>query len=124
MYGGTGNDTFNPGPGNDFMFGGAGHNTFNDNTGNDYYRSGGTANVYWFGEAHSGHDTVANFKSGTDTLKVAANLNGNGITTASQLIAGATVSSGNTVLHLSAQDDITLLGISSPSSIATAVLVS
>ena len=123
FYGGTGNDTFNPGTGNDYLFGGSGKNTFNDNTGNDYYRSGGTANVYWFGEDHSGHDSINAFHTNTDKLDVAANLNGNGITTASQLIAAATVSNGSTVLHLSAQDDITLLGISSPSSISTALAV-
>ena len=124
LFGGTGADTFNAGTGNDYLFGGSGMNTFNDNTGNDYYGGAGTANVFWFGENGSGHDIIVNFHPTTDTLKVAANLNGNGITTASQLIAGATVGNSCTVLHLSAQDDITLGGISNPANLANCLVVS
>jgi hypothetical protein len=122
IYGGSGHNTFNAGAGNDYLFGGAGQNTFIDNTGNDYYDCAGMSNVT-FSVAGSGHDTIAGFDSANDTLTVASNLNGNAITTASQLIAGATVSNGNTTLHLSAQDDITLLGINNPASLAGVLLV-
>jgi hypothetical protein len=54
---------------------------------------------------------------------IALNLDGNGITNAAQLIAGATVSNGNTVLHLSSKDDITLLGVSQPSNLLSSILV-
>lgn len=123
MYGGSGADTFNPGAGNDYVFGGGGSNTFHDNTGNDYYQAAGTGNVFWFGDNHSGHDTIADFTPSRDTLKIAANLNGNGITAASQLLAGATVSNGNTVLHLSPQDDITLLNLNNPASLAPSLFI-
>ena len=119
MFGGTGNDTFNDGTGNDYLFGGSGTNTFVDNIGNDYYHGAGKANTFVFDDIHSGHDTIANFHTSTDLLKIGANLNGNGITNATQLIAGATVSGSSTVLHLSASDDITLYGITNPSSLAT-----
>ena len=49
---------------------------------------------------------------------------GNGITTAAQLMAGATVSNGNTVLHLSSTNDITLLGIPTPASLLSSIIVS
>ena len=124
LYGGSGADTFNDGPGNNYMFGGSGTNTFNDGAGNDYYQGAGKQNVYWFGVNNSGHDQIAKFNPSTDTLKVAANLDGDGITSASQLIAGATISGGNTVLHLGAANDITLLGVSSPTALGASLLVS
>src|SRR5437868_3731369 len=75
--------------------------TFVDNTGNNYMMGGGGPNTYLFTETNSGHDTIANFNISADHVQIAPNLNGNGISSASQLIAGATVSNGNTVLHLS-----------------------
>jgi hypothetical protein len=128
MFGGTGTATFNPGLGNDYLFAAynaTGTQTFNDNTGNNYmYGSSAGPNIYVFAESNSGHDTVANFNLTTDRVRIGANLNGNSITSASQLIAGATVNNGNTVLHLSSKDDITLLGVSQPSNLLNSILVS
>ena len=84
----------------------------------------GTANVYMFVKSNSGQDTIANFNPTTDRLQIAANLNGNGITSASQLISGATFSNGNTTLHLSSKDDITLIGVSAPSNLASLIFLS
>ena len=128
MFGGTGSTTFNPGPGNDYLFAAynaTGTQTFNDNTGNNYmYGTSSGHNAYAFNENNSGHDTIANFNVNTDQLQIASNLNGNGITTAAQLIASATISNGNTILHLSSKDDITLLGVTQPSSLLSSILVS
>jgi len=124
LFGGTGNDTFKAGTGNEYMFGGTSTNTFIDGTGNNYMQGNGTANTYVFMENHSGHDTIANFNVATDSLHIAANVDGNGLTTAAGLIATATVSNGNTVLHMSPQDDITLLNIATPSTLAHSILVS
>ena len=123
LFGGTGKTTFNGGAGDDYIYGGSAQNIFIDNTGDDYYDFAGVGNAISVNIANSGHDTVFSFNSLTDTLTVAPNLNGSGITTASQLIAGATVSNGNTILHLGAQDDITLLGVTSPASLAGSLLV-
>jgi hypothetical protein len=101
-----------------------GTTTFNDNTGNNWMHGGGGSNKYVFAENGSGHDTIDNFKTITDQLSIAPNLNGTGVTTAAQLIAGATVSNGNTILHLSPKDDISLLGITSPSSLLNSILMS
>ncbi len=124
LYGGSGPTTLNAGTGNDYLFGGSGPTTFVDNTGNNYMHGGIGANTYQFTENNSGHDTVANFNVSTDQVQIAPNLDSNGITTAAQLITGATVSNGNTILHLSSKDDITLLGISQPSSLLSSILVS
>jgi hypothetical protein len=124
LFGGSGPTTLNAGTGNDYLFAGSGPTMFNDNIGHNYMHGGTGANAYVFGESHSGHDTIANFNAATDTLRIGANLNGNGITTASQLIAGATVNNGNAVFHLSPNDDITLLGVNTPSSLLNSILVS
>jgi Bacterial Ig-like domain len=124
LFAGTsGNNTLKAGTGNDYMFGGfsGGTTTFVDNIGNNYMKGGTGTNIYQFSENASGHDTIANFNTTTDQLQIGANLNGNGITTASQLVSSATVSNGNTVLHLSPNDDITLLGLSDPSELTTSI---
>jgi hypothetical protein len=124
LFGGNGTTTLNAGTGNDYLFGGAGSTTFVDNTGNDYMHGGTGTNIYMFTENHSGHDTIANFNLAADHMQIGANVNGNGITSAAQLIAGATVKNGSTVLHLSPQDDITLIGISQPSTLLNSIMVS
>jgi hypothetical protein len=127
LFAGTGPTTLKAGTGNDYMFGAynsTAPTTFIDNTGNNYMKGGGGPNTYVFTENNSGHDTIANFNVTTDQVRIGANLDGNGITSASVLIAGATISNGNTVLHLSPKDDITLLGISQPSSLINSILVS
>jgi Ca2+-binding RTX toxin-like protein len=123
LYGGSGPTTLKAGTGNDYLFGGSGSTTFVDNTGNNYMHGGTGANTYLFAANNSGHDTIANFNISTDHVQIAPNLDSNGITTAAQLITGATVSNGNTILHLSSKDDITLLGISQPSSLLGSILV-
>jgi Ca2+-binding RTX toxin-like protein len=123
LYGGGGPTRLNAGTGNDYMFGGSGPTTFADNTGNNYMHGGTSANSFLFAENNSGHDIIANFNVSTDQVRIGANLNGNGITSAAQLLAGATVNNGNTVLHLSQKDDITLFGISQPSNLINAILV-
>jgi hypothetical protein len=153
LYGGSGKTTLVAGAGNDYMFGGGSGSsymyqpingnysangsttlqfgpqqmtTFVDGTGNDYMYGGPGPNNYDFrvNSVASRATTIANFNLSTDQLQVAANLDGNGITSASQLLAGATVSSGNTVLHLSPNDNITLLGINSPPSLLNNIIVS
>jgi len=124
LYGGSGPTTLVAGTGNDYMFGGSASNTFVDNIGNNYMQGAGTANVYMFVKSNSGHDTIANFNPTADHLQIAANLNGNGITSAAQLISGATFSNGNTTLHLSSKDDITLIGVSAPSNLASLIFLS
>jgi hypothetical protein len=123
LFGGSGPTTLKAGTGNDYMFGGSAATTFVDNVGVNYMSGGTGQNTYAFVEGHSGHDTIANFKIGRDMLKITGNLNDNGFKTAAQLIAGATVENGNTVLRLSPTDDITLIAIGQPSSLVKSILV-
>jgi Ca2+-binding RTX toxin-like protein len=62
LMGGDGNDTIDGDPGNDRLTGGAGDDTLIGGPGRD---------VYIFA-ASSGHDTVAGFQDGVDTLDVSA----------------------------------------------------
>ena len=78
LFGGSGPTTLIAGTGNDYLFAGTGTTTFIDNTGNDYMKGGPAADTFTFADVHPGHDTIVNFKVGTDVLKIASNLNGNG----------------------------------------------
>ena len=72
LFGGGGPTTLIAGTGNDYLFAGAGPTTFIDNTGNDYMKGGSGADAFTFADIHPGHDTIANFKVGTDVLKIKA----------------------------------------------------
>src|SRR5262249_15725950 len=111
LFGGSGNTTLKAGTGNDYLFGGTGNNTFIDNIGNNFMKGGPKGDVYVFNVDHSGHDTIANFNTAADQLQISHNLNAGGINTVADVIATATVSNGNTILHLGPQDDVTLLGV-------------
>ena len=121
LFGGSGNDVFQAGTGNAYMFGGSAANTFIAGTGNDYMQGAGIANTYVFNQNNTGQDIIGNFNTATDTLNIVANLNGNGITTAAQFLASATVDNGNTVFHLSPTSTITLLGVSTPSDVLSEI---
>ncbi|MFO1056662.1 MAG: right-handed parallel beta-helix repeat-containing protein [Dongiaceae bacterium] len=112
LFGDAGNDTLSGAAGADFLYGGAGNDRLSGGTGNDYLKGNAGSDTFVFGEAGSGHDTVADFQPGTDHLEIKQNLNGNHLLTAADVLASATVDShGYVVLHLSAQDDVTLLGV-------------
>jgi hypothetical protein len=123
LFGGSGPTTLVAGTGNDYLFAGAGATTFIDNKGDDYMKGGPAADIFTFADVNPGRDTVANFKVGTDTLKIGSNLNGNGITSAAQLISGASAVGGSTVLHLDPHHDVTILGIGTPSALANSIIV-
>ena len=100
------------GTGNDYLFGTSGNNTLVDGVGNNYMRGGDGQNTYVFTEDHSGHDVIAGFKDGVDHLQIRENIDGSALVTAADVLATATAdSAGNAVLHLSANDDIVLLGV-------------
>jgi hypothetical protein len=89
--------------------------TFQPDPGNDYLHSRKTT---------QGHGEIANLNGNMDQLPIAPNLHAHGITSAAKLVSGATVSNGNSVLHLSPTKDITFLGISQPSTLVDSILVS
>jgi hypothetical protein len=89
--------------------------TFQPDPGNDYLHSRKTT---------QGHGEIANLNGNMDQLPIAPNLHAHGITSAAKLVSGATVSNGNSVLHLSPTKDITFLEISQPSTLVDSILVS
>ena len=103
LFGGAGPTTLIAGTGNDFLFAGKGATTFIDNNGNDYMKGGPGTDTFTFADVHPGHDTIVNFKAGTDVLKIASGVDGTGITSAAQLVAAASVVGGSTVLHFGSQ---------------------
>ena len=70
LFGGGGPTTLIAGTGNDYLFAGAGATTFIDNRGNDYMKGGSGADTFTFADINPGHDTIVNFKAGTDILKI------------------------------------------------------
>jgi hypothetical protein len=124
LFGGSGPTTLIAGAGNDYLFAGKGATTFIDGAGDDYMKGGPGADKFIFEEVNPGHDTIANFKPGTDVLQIASNLGGNGITTAEELIASASVVEGSTVLYLTPDHTVTIRGIDTPSSLLNSIIMS
>jgi hypothetical protein len=56
-------------------------------------------------------------------LKIKSGVDGTNITSAAQLIAGATVVGGATVFHLGPNHDVTMQGIGTPSTLANSIIV-
>ncbi len=123
LFGGSGPTTLIAGTGNDYLFAGAGTTTFIDNKGDDYMKGGSGVDTFTFADVNSGHDVIASFKVGSDVLKIASDLNGNGITSAEELISGASVVEGSTVFHLGPDHEVTIRGIDTPSTLAASIVV-
>src|SRR5215218_7192071 len=117
LFGGSGPTTLIAGTGNDYLFAGKGATTFIDNRGDDYMKGGPASDTFTFADVNPGHDIIASFKAGTDFLKIATNLNGNGIINAADLISKASVVEGSTVLRLGPDHDVTIHGIDTPSTL-------
>ena len=123
LFGGSGPTTLVAGTGNDYLFAGAGATTFIDNKGDDYMKAGPGADTFTFADVNPGHDIIVDLNVGADVLKIQSNLNGNGITSAAELISSASVVGGSTVLHLTPDHDVTIRGIATPSTLANSILM-
>jgi hypothetical protein len=108
VFGGDGNDSVDGGPGDDFVFGGNGDDVITGGPGNDYLKGNQGADVLNFARLGDGHDIVADFELGVDHIHVSG-LSG---AEAQSILANATADAdGNAVLHLGAEDSITLQGV-------------
>jgi Ca2+-binding RTX toxin-like protein len=123
LFGGGGPTTLDAGAGNDYLFAGAGTTTFIDDKGNDYMKAGPGTDTFTFADIHPGHDTIVNFKVGTDILKIATNLDGIQVANAAQLISTASVVGGSTVFHFGPNHDVTIQEIATPSTLANSIVV-
>lgn len=91
---GSKNDALNGGNGNDTLTGNAGNDTLTGGAGNDNLTGGNGLDVFAFGLSNEGIDTIADFLSGSDRIRVSASGFGGGLAagtiTASQFVLGST----------------------------------
>jgi Ca2+-binding RTX toxin-like protein len=122
LFGGGGPTTLIVGTGNDFLFAGTGATIFIDNRGDNYMKGGSGADTFTFADVNSGHDIIANFKTGMDVLKITANLSTSEVTSAAELVSDSSVVDGSTVLHLGPDHDVTTRGIDTPSTLVNSII--
>jgi hypothetical protein len=123
LFGGEGDDTISGGPGDDFLYAGAGDDRLSGGPGNDYLKGNAGRDTYVFGTDAGGRDTIGAFQPVEDRLEIKANLNGNGLNTAQQVISAATADKdGNTVLHLGNGIEILLSGLA-PSDLKPSMVI-
>jgi Ca2+-binding RTX toxin-like protein len=113
VFGDNGNDVLSGGADDDELSGDRGHDVLTGGAGDDLL-DGGTGNDTFSFEDGFGHDLIIGFAIGADTLQIAGGINGLGVTSAADLVAGGHVGAdglGNAVITLGS-DTITLQGIS------------
>ncbi|TYB84078.1 calcium-binding protein [Oceaniovalibus sp. ACAM 378] len=142
LYGGAGNDTLNGGinhdtlygedgndllsgmngadvlygcPGDDRLQGNAGPDTLDGGAGNDTLNGGLADDVFIF---NGGHDVVLDFQNDLDRIRLDNGLWGGGARSVAQVLAGAVVVDGNTVLHFGTHDSLTIIGLTNPAALA------
>ncbi|MBV8094557.1 MAG: right-handed parallel beta-helix repeat-containing protein [Acetobacteraceae bacterium] len=97
------------GDGDDLLLGGAGPTIMDAGAGTNRLWSGAGADEFRFHSADVAQDFVYGFKIGTDSI----HLDPNSSVTPEAVVAGASADvSGNTILHIGPQHDVTLVGIS------------
>ena len=107
VFGDEGNDVLSGGAGDDFIYGGIGDDQLSGGTGNDHLKGGGGADTFIF-TGQMGADAVEDFTPGVDTLEIDANLDGNGLYTAADILASATQVGTDVVFDLGNGNTITL----------------
>jgi beta-glucanase (GH16 family) len=112
LYGGVGADTLVGGTGNDGLYGGDGNDRLVGGAGDDTLFGGqgaGDNDVFVFAPG-SGNDTIQDFTPGAGSVdKIDVTAYGFGSVAA--VLAVTSDSGGNAVIHLTASDSITLVGI-------------
>jgi len=110
--GAGGRDTLLGGAGDDSLSGGGGADAIGGDAGDDLLTGGGGNDVFLFTDDF-GHDLIIGFSIGSDSLQIAADINGTGIASAADLLAPGVITAdgfGNAVITLGG-DSITLQGL-------------
>lgn len=108
-----GADTVYGGIGDDVIYGGGGNDVLYGQNGSDYLTGGSGADVFVL-TSNGDVDTLYDFTSGSDLLRIASNINNSGITTAAQIIANFTAVEGWGVITLgNSSNAVWLQGVSS-----------
>ena len=125
IVGGDGADVLYGGIGNDLIEGGKGPDLIEGEAGNDTLDGGDGIDTFIF-RTGSGVDRITDFDGDDDVFVIYGNINGTGITTATQLFGQASASgSGNqdTTIDLGGGNSVTLVGTSLSSLDASDFLV-
>lgn len=109
LNGGDGNDNLVGGSGNDILRGGNGNDRLEGGTGNDMLNGGAGDDLFVFVPG-SGNDTIQDFTFGAGSVDKIDILN-YGFADFAAIIAVTSDVSGSAVIHLTATDSITLLGV-------------
>jgi serralysin len=105
IRGGKGKDNLFGGNGDDFIIGGKGKDTIAGGLGNDTLKGGGGKDIFVVGQ---GHDTVLDFDSGKDTIRIDG-IDGLNI---NDLVSELEITSQGVKLNFSDSDSLHLIGIS------------
>lgn len=109
LMAGSGNDQLAGESGDDLLFAGTGTTRLDGGSGSNYLKAGSGVDTFVFDPALPAKNIVVGFKGGTDILEIKSSPHG---LTAQQLLQGATATTrGDTVLHLSNQHEVVLVGI-------------
>ncbi len=115
LFGGQGDDIMLGDAGNDVLFGNLGNDTISGGAGDDVLAGGSGNDQFVFADA-SGSDTIADFTTAGagDTIFLASNINGTGITGFADLAGRLSDDvSGNAVIDLGGGNSVTLVGVQS-----------
>jgi len=123
-YGQNGSDTLFGGQGDDTLYGGAGADSLAGNRANDHLFGGTGADSFVF-STNGASDTVYDFNLAEgDRIRLGANINGTGVTTAEQMLSRIGVdATGNAVIDLGAGSSVTLIGVAPGELNASAFLI-
>ena len=114
LFGGDGADRLLGAGGNDSLNGGIGSDRLQSGAGADFLTGGTGANEFWF-EAAGGSDRITDFQNHIDNIYFDAALWGGASKTASQILAYASVVSGNTVFNFGNGNTLTVAGVTDKS---------
>lgn len=116
----TDDDVIFGGSGNDLIYGSGGLDAVVGQVGNDTLAGGSDSDLFFIG-SNSGIDTILDFEDpdtaltssyiADDYLVIEKNLNGTGINSFEELMAGSSVNNGNLLLNLGGGNSLTLNGI-------------
>ncbi|MCP5361883.1 MAG: calcium-binding protein [Hyphomicrobiales bacterium] len=111
LFGQTGDDSLTGGGGSDTLSGDKGDDTLIGGAGNDSLTGGKGDDFFSFTDG-SGEDVIDDFEAGDDVIQLTKDINGSGILTGDDVLAGVTEDlSGNAVVDLGGGNTITLLGV-------------
>ncbi|MGH9435094.1 MAG: hypothetical protein ACRD06_03740 [Terriglobia bacterium] len=114
LFGGSGNDLLVGGANNDYLYGGTGSDTLSAGAGTNFLQSGSGPTTFVVSVQDGAQNTLNGFRPGIDHIDITAASGGllNTEALEAMLSRATTDASGNAVLALSANNTLTLNGVS------------